>query len=39
MQAIAAYKQDMVIVQATASFWTGAEIADKPNADLSGRQP
>lgn len=37
--ALAPYKQDMIIVNAVTSFWTGAQIADKPNADLSGRQP
>lgn len=36
---LAAYKQDMVIAQATYSFWTGADAADRPNRELSGRQP
>lgn len=36
---LAAYKQDMFIAQVTYSFWTGAEVADKPGYEMSGRQP
>lgn len=37
--ALGAFKQDMFIAQATYSFWTGAELADKPDHEMSGRQP